>query len=63
MSSAKIIRHRGVTIAAVQITRYEVRRADGKKFKSFAKLANAKAFIDGFTTALRRSAPREADRP
>ena len=46
-SKAKITRYRGVTIAEVSVPRFEVRRADGKVFKTFAKLATAKAFVDG----------------
>ena len=39
MSAAKITRHRGVTIAAVKIVRYEVRNAAGKVRKTYAKRA------------------------
>ena len=55
----KDIRHRGVTIAPVKITRYEVRNADGKTVKTFAKLATARAYVDGYVRALQRFAPKE----
>lgn len=59
MSAAKTIRHRGVTIAPVKIVRYEVRNADGKTVKTFAKLATARAYVDGYVRALKRYAPKD----
>ena len=59
MSSTKTLKHRGVTIAPVKVTRYEVRNAAGKTVKTFAKLATARAWVDGYVRALQRYAPKE----
>lgn len=53
------IRHKGVSIVAVKIVRYEVRNAAGKKVKTFAKLPTARAWVDGYVKALQRYAPKE----
>lgn len=45
------IRYKGAIIAPVIVTRYEVRRPDGRKFKTFSTLTAAKAFVDGATVA------------
>lgn len=54
-----LIRHKGVTIAKVMVPRYEVRHADGRKVRSFAKLASAKSWIDGYVKGLSIYAPKE----
>lgn len=51
--------YKGVTIAKVNVPRYEVRRPDGKAFKTFASLKTAKAFVDGFTRALKSVTPKD----
>ena len=47
MKKPATIRYRGALIVPVVVTRFEVRRLDGRKFKSFADLKSAKAFLDG----------------
>ena len=51
------IRYRGAIIAPVIVTRFEVQRLDGRKFKTFATLSAAKAFIDGLTVAAKAFDP------
>ena len=51
------IRYKGAIIAPVIVTRFEVRRLDGRRFKTFATLSAAKAFIDGVTVAAKAFDP------
>ena len=46
--------YQGVKIVETTVTRYEVMSPDGKKVKTFAKPAQARAWIDGYVTALKR---------
>lgn len=56
----KAIRYKGTQIAQVNLPRFEVRRADGRKVKTFTTMAAAKAFVDGYSTAVNALAPKEA---
>lgn len=54
------LKYKGAVIATVYVERFEVRRADGRKWKSFATLAAAKAYIDGFSKAVDMYSAKEA---
>lgn len=56
---AKAIKHQGVTIHPVQLTRYEVRDAKGVVVRRFDKIDKAKAYIDGYVRAIKTHGPRE----
>jgi len=53
------IKHRGVKIVPVKITRYEVRTVDNRKLKSFSTPAGARHWIDGYTKAIHDFTPIE----
>jgi len=57
------IKHRGVKIVPVKITRYEVRTVDNRKLKSFSSTSSAKAWIDGYMKAYTDLTPRAAPAP
>lgn len=61
MKKPATIRYRGALIVPVVVTRFEVRRLDGRKFKTFADLKSAKAFLDG-AAAVAKSFTPESDR-
>lgn len=52
MKKGATLKYKGAIIATVYVERFEVRRADGRKWKSFASLVAAKAYIDGFSKAV-----------
>ena len=53
------IKHRGVKIVPVKVTRYEVRTVDNRKLKSFSTPAGARHWIDGYSKAIRDFTPIE----
>jgi hypothetical protein len=57
------IKYRGVKIVPVKVTRYEVRTVDNRKLKSFGATATARAWIDGYVTAVDKLVPRQVPAP
>jgi hypothetical protein len=57
------IKHRGVKIVAVKITRYEVRTVDNRKLKTFGSTSQARAWIDGYVEAVKSLTPKEPEKP
>lgn len=53
------IKHRGVKIVPVKVTRYEVRTVDNRKLKSFSTPAGARHWIDGYSKAIKDFTPIE----
>lgn len=49
------MRYKGVTIAELKTVRYEVRDATGRVLKRASKIAQAKAYIDGYLSALKQA--------
>lgn len=56
------MKHRGIKIVPVKVTRYEVRHADGRKLKTFASPKAARAWIDGYMKALSQFTREPEDR-
>lgn len=54
MAKAKAIRHRGVKIVPIKITRYEVRDITGKVMATFSTATAAKAWVRGYQAAADR---------
>ena len=52
------IKHRGVKIVPIKITRYEVRDVSGHKLKTFASASSAKHWIDGYFKAYNDLTPK-----
>ena len=55
------MKHRGVKIVPIKITRYEVRDVSGHKLKTFASASSAKHWIDGYFKAYNDLAPKQKD--
>ena len=53
------IKHRGVKIVPVKMTRYEVRTVDNRTLQTFSTTAKARAWIDGYSKAVRDLTPIE----
>lgn len=56
------MKYKHVTIAAVKIVRYEVRDPTGRVLKRTSSLSSAKAYIDGYLSAMKRALNASADR-
>jgi hypothetical protein len=57
------IKHRGVKIVPVKITRYEVRTVDGRKLMTFGTPASARAWINGYLKAFADLTPKPVEAP
>lgn len=51
-----MMKHKGIKIVPVKVTRYEVRDVSGQKLKTFSNASAARAWIDGYMSASDRAA-------